>query len=232
MYRVLIVEDDPMVAMINAQYISRSKEFCAAGQCRNGKEALAFLEENEVDLIVMDVYMPQMDGFETLRQIRNKHISVDVIMVTAANDRESLDDALQLGVIDYLVKPFTFDRFRIALDKYITQTTALRELETLNQKNIDFIIDRARKRAEETYPKGIQSQTLRMVEEYMGKHAENWLTGDRIAEEIGLTSVTVRRYLNYLAEAGVLSAEMNYETGGRPCMLYKMAAKKDGENAF
>ena len=226
MYRVLIVEDDPMVAMINEQYINRSKDFCAVGQCRNGKDALAFLEEHEVDLIVMDVYMPQMDGFETLRQIRNRHIDVEVIMVTAANDRDSLDDALQLGVIDYLVKPFTFDRFRIALDKYITQTTALRELDTLNQKNIDFIIDRARKKAEDIYPKGIQSKTLRMVEEYMENHAGEWLTGDSIAEKISLTSVTVRRYLNYLVETGILTAEMNYETGGRPCMLYKMAVKK------
>lgn len=226
MYRVLIVEDDPMVALINEQYINRSKNFCSVGQCRNGKDALAFLEEHEVDLIVMDVYMPQMDGFETLRQIRNRHISVEVIMVTAANDRDSLDDALQLGVIDYLVKPFTFDRFRIALDKYITQTTALRELDTLNQKNIDFIIDRARKKAEDIYPKGIQSKTLRMVEEYMENHAGEGLTGDSIAEKIGLTSVTVRRYLNYLVETGILTAEMNYETGGRPCMLYKMAVKK------
>ena len=174
----------------------------------------------------MDVYMPQMDGFETLRQIRNRHISVEAIMVTAANDRDSLDDALQLGVIDYLVKPFTFDRFRIALDKYITQTTALRELDTLNQKNIDFIIDRARKKAEDIYPKGIQSKPLRMVEEYMENHAGEWLTGDSIAEKISLTSVTVRRYLNYLVETGILTAEMNYETGGRPCMLYKMAVQK------
>lgn len=226
MYRVLIVEDDPMVAMINEQYINRSKDFSSVGQCRNGKDALAFLEEHEVDLIVMDVYMPQMDGFETLRQIRNRHISVEAIMVTAANDRDSLDDALQLGVIDYLVKPFTFDRFRIALDKYITQTTALRELDTLNQKNIDFIIDRARKKAEDIYPKGIQSKTLRMVEEYMENHAGEWLTGDTISEKISLTSVTVRRYLNYLVETGILTAEMNYETGGRPCMLYKMAVKK------
>ena len=226
MYRVLIVEDDPMVALINEQYINRSKDFSSVGQCRNGKEALAFLEEHEVDLIVMDVYMPQMDGFETLRQIRNRHIDVEVIMVTAANDRDSLDDALQLGVIDYLVKPFIFDRFRIALDKYITQTTALRELDTLNQKNIDFIIDRARKKAEDIYPKGIQSKTLRIVEEYMKNHAGEWLTGDTISEKISLTSVTVRRYLNYLVETGILTAEMNYETGGRPCMLYKMAVKK------
>ena len=221
MYRVLIVEDDPMVAMINEQYVKRSKGFCVVGKCRNGKEALEFFQNDEADLVVMDVFMPQMDGFETLRQIRNRQISVDAIMVTAANDRDSLNEALQLGVIDYLVKPFTFERFRIALDKFTAQTTALRELDTLNQKNIDFIIDQAHKKSEDMYPKGIQQKTLDLITEHMKNNPGVWLTGDEIAEQVNLTSVTVRRYLNYLVEKGMLTGEMNYETGGRPCMLYK-----------
>ena len=121
MYKVLIVEDDPMVAMINEQYISRNKQFCVVGKCKDGKSALEFLEKNSVDLIVLDVFMPYTDGFETLRQIRKKKISADAIMVTAANDRDSLEEALHLGVVDYLVKPFTFDRFRMAMDKFIAQ---------------------------------------------------------------------------------------------------------------
>ena len=56
----------------------------------------------------------------------------------------------------------------------------------------------------------------------MEEHREVWLTGDAIAEKIGLTSVTVRRYMNYLAETGKVVGEMNYETGGRPCMLYRV----------
>ena len=71
MYRVLIVEDDPMVSMINEQYIKRNKNFEIVGKCSDGSSALEFLEHNEVDLLVLDVYMPHMDGFETLRRIRN-----------------------------------------------------------------------------------------------------------------------------------------------------------------
>ena len=221
MYKVLIVEDDPMVAMINEQYIKRSHDFCVVSKCRNGREALEYLAGNEVDLLVMDVYMPQMDGFETLRQIRNRQISVSAIMVTAANDRNSLEEALQLGVLDYLVKPFTFERFRIALDKYIAHATALKEFDTLNQKNIDFIMDRAHQIANDSYPKGIQQKTLELIINHLQENAGTWLTGDEISERIGLTSVTVRRYLNYLMESGKLSGEMDYETGGRPCMRYK-----------
>ena len=222
-YKVLIVEDDPMVAMINEQYVNRHKTFRVIAKLKDGQSALEYLEQHDVDLIVLDVYMPLMDGFETLRQIRKNKKSVDVIMVTAANDRTSLEEALHLGVVDYLVKPFTYDRFRIALDKYVAQIAALKTLDTLNQKNIDFIIENAYKKGEELRPKGIQEKTLETILEEMKKHPSKWMTGDELAECIGLTGVTVRRYLNYLAEKGTLLSEIDYETGGRPCMRYRLA---------
>ncbi len=225
MYQVLIVEDDPMVAMINEQYLKHNKEFHVAGVCRDGKSALEFLEKQSVDLIILDVFMPHMNGFETLHQIRKQKTHIDVIMVTAANDKESLEEALRLGIIDYLVKPFTFERFQMALEKYIAQVGALNQLETLNQKNIDFIIEHTRKKNEDLHPKGIQDKTLQIIMEQMRKMKEQWLTGDEIAEMTGLTGVTVRRYMNYLAEAGMVASEMNYETGGRPCMLYGLIQK-------
>ena len=222
-YKVLIVEDDPMVSMINEQYVNRNKAFRVVKKCKDGKSALEYLENNDVDLIVLDVYMPLMDGFETLRQIRKNKKSVDIIMVTAANDRASLEEALHLGVVDYLVKPFTYDRFRIALDKYVSQVAALKDLDTLNQKNIDFIIENAHKKSEELYPKGIQEKTLQTILDEMKKNPSKWMTGDEIAEGIGLTGVTVRRYLNHLTEKGILLSEIDYETGGRPCMRYKLS---------
>ena len=223
MYKILIVEDDPMVAMINEQYIKKNKNFELVGKCSNGAAALEFLEHNEVDLLVLDVYMPQMDGFETLRRVRNKQITVDAIMVTAANDRSSLEEALHLGVVDYLVKPFTFDRFQMALEKYISQNSALKDVETLNQKNIDHIIDNARKKSEVLHPKGIQEKTTELILEYLKENSGRSFTGDEIAEKVGLTGVTVRRYMNYLAESGRVIGKMNYETGGRPGMKYRIS---------
>lgn len=222
MYKVLIVEDDPMVAMINEQYIKRNKNFEIIGKCNDGLSALDFLQNNAVDLLILDVFMPKMDGFETLRRVRNKQITVDAIMVTAANDRESLEEALHLGIVDYLVKPFTFDRFQMALEKYIAQNNALKDIDTLNQKSIDHIIDNSRKKSEDLFPKGIQEKTLELIKEYLRANANCWFTGDEIAEKVGLTGVTVRRYMNYLAESGRVIGEMNYETGGRPCMRYKV----------
>lgn len=222
MYKVLIVEDDPMVAMINEQYIKRNKNFTVVGKCTDGASALDFLKKNEVDLLVLDVYMPHINGFETLRKIRNEQITVDAIMVTAANDRESLEEALHLGVVDYLVKPFTFERFLMALQKYIVQNNALKDMDTLNQSSIDHIIENTRKKSEEIFPKGIQEKTLQLILEYLKSNKGKRFTGEEIANEIGLTAVTVRRYMNFLTETGRVVGEMNYETGGRPCMQYKI----------
>lgn len=223
MYTVLIVEDDPMVAMINEQFVSRHKDFKVIEKCVDGESALQYLEKNKVDLVIMDVYMPIMDGFETLRQIRKKQIEVDVIMVTAANEAESLKQGLHLGVVDYLVKPFTFERFKIALDKFLAQAEALKDLEKVNQKNIDFLIDNTRKTVDDLHPKGIQEKTMRMILDHLRENTNKWLTGDEIAEKVGLTGVTVRRYMTHLTETGLVMGDMNYETGGRPCMLYKIS---------
>lgn len=222
MYKVMIVEDDPMVAMINEQYIKRNKNFQIVEKCNDGNSALEFLENNKVDLLILDVYMPKMNGFELLRKIRNKQIIVEVIMVTAANDRDSLEEALHLGVVDYLVKPFTFDRFQMALEKYILQNKALKDINTLNQTSIDHIIDSSRKKNESLFPKGIQEKTLQLILDYLKENRSIWYTGDEIAQIVGLTGVTVRRYMNYLAETGRVTSEMNYETGGRPCMRYQI----------
>ena len=220
MYNVLIVEDDPMVAMINEQYVNRHKDFKVVGKCKDGELALSYIQENPVDLIILDVFMPRMNGFETLRELRKEHKSVDVIMVTAANDRESLKEALHLGIVDYLVKPFTFDRFKIALDKFISQKKLLQDFDTLNQSNIDFIIDKTKKTSQEVFPKGIQDKTLQAILSCLKNNRSKEITSDFISEQTGLTSVTVRRYMSYLEENGTVIGELNYETGGRPCMYY------------
>ena len=220
MYNVLIVEDDPMVAMINEQYVNRHKDFKVVGKCKDGELALSFIQENPVDLIILDVFMPRMNGFETLRELRKEHKSVDVIMVTAANDRESLEEALHLGIVDYLVKPFTFDRFKIALDKFISQKKLLQDFDTLNQSNIDFIIDKTKKQPQDIFPKGIQDKTLQAILSCLKNNRSKEITSDFISEQTGLTAVTVRRYMSYLEENGTVIGELNYETGGRPCMYY------------
>ena len=229
-YKVLIAEDDPMVAMINEQYVLKNPDFTVAGSCRNGKDALEFLAGNKVDLIVLDVFMPYMDGIETLKKIRELNIQTEVIMVTAANDTTTLERTMNMGVVDYLIKPFALERFLIALEKFAAKASTLKNKEgILDQNSIDSIISGGANKAAETVPtisqknnlpKGIQLKTLKTIEEYFKKNP-NLQSGDTVAGKLGLSIVTVRHYLNYLVENHKLEETVNYETGGRPCMLYK-----------
>lgn len=221
MYKVMIVEDDPMVAMINEQFINRCSGFKVASKCSNGEEALAMLEEASADLVIMDVYMPRLDGIETLKKIREKDIPVSVIMVTAANDNKTVEEAIRLGAVDYLVKPFTFDRFRQSLEKFRSSRQMLGTESALNQRNIDILLGNIAPAPQEQEPKGIQDKTRSRLMDCLAA-SEDWLTGEEISERTDLSVVTVRKYMNYLVDIGEVQGRMNYETGGRPCMLYKL----------
>lgn len=223
-YRVLIVEDDPMVAMINEQYVKQNKNFTVNTICRNGEEALNFLEGNKIDLIVLDVYMPVMDGVETLKRIRDKKISSEVIMVTAANDTNTLEQTMHLGVLDYLIKPFTLERFLVALEKFLSQKETLKQNSIIDQNCIDRLMTqigtRDKKIKPTEYPKGINKKTLSSMIEYFNENP-GWHSVDMIAEKLKISIVTVRHYMNYLVQQKSIVEDINYETGGRPCMLYK-----------
>jgi len=221
MYEVLIVEDDPMVAMINRQYVSQNPHFHVAAVCGDGASALEYLLNNAVHLVILDVYMPRDDGLALLRKLRAHQLPVSVIMVTAANDTATIEEALRLGIVDYLVKPFAGERFQQALDKFLGRQEAFQELSALDQQHIDRLIGSA-DRAPEQLPKGIQSQTLEMICAALEEEHTFELTAEEIADRIGLSRVTVRRYMNYLLDSGMLLGRMNYETGGRPCMLYRL----------
>lgn len=224
MYKVMIVEDDPMVAMINEQFVNRSGEFSVAYKCNNGEDALKILDGSPVDLIIMDVYMPRLDGIETLKKIREKDIPVSVIMVTAANDNKTVEEAMRLGAVDYLVKPFTFDRFKQALEKFRSNQQVLNADRALDQRNIDILLGNAAVSRQEQEPKGIQDKTKAKLMDCLAVSGE-WLTGEEISEMTEFSVVTVRKYMNYLVDTGEVQGRMNYETGGRPCMLYRVPLK-------
>ena len=223
MYNVLIVEDDPMVAMINEQYVCKNKNFKVVKSCRNGQEAIDFLDAgSQVDLIIMDVFMPYMDGIEALKKIREKKIDSEVIMVTAANDPATLEETMHLGVIDFLIKPFAYERFQVALEKFAAKTEAFRGADsTIDQQYVDSLISSpgGAFTGDKELPKGIQEKTLKLLKDYMDK-SDGWIPGDKIAEDVGLSGVTIRHYMAYMMEKHEIRGTINYSTGGRPSMLY------------
>lgn len=233
MFKVIIVEDDPMVAQINRGYIEQIPGLAVCAVLSNGKKALEYFQENTADLAILDVYMSEMNGMDLLKSMRGQGLGTDVIMVTAANDARQIDEMLRLGVVDYLVKPFTAARFREAVEKFVFRQRALHSAggEAVDQSVIDKLTGSV-KNAEtlrNTGPdqgcalpqKGLQQQTLDLILGCLRTSGNLFRSCDSIAGQAGLSKVTVRRYLNHLAECGMIESIIDYDTGGRPSVKYK-----------
>lgn len=228
MIKVVIVEDDLMVAAINKQYIQKTPGLDVVATFHNGKDAWEFLKNTEVQLLILDLYMPNISGLELLQKIREAKYQTDVIMVTAANDVESLDTALHLGILDYLVKPFKYERFSKAIDKYLLKNKMIKSGINFKQEDVDELINLRQGASEEKQmelSKGLQDKTIYLIRGYMNERKNEFLTSEEISAETGLSKVTVRRYMNYFIESNEVISEVDYRTGGRPSIKYKMLDK-------
>ena len=156
MYTVVIVEDDPMITELNRRYAEKDGRFTVAQTFSQPRRALYWLRHNAADLVILDFYMPQMNGLEFLRAVRAAGIEADVIMITAANDAATVEALTRLGVLDYLVKPFAYERFRRALDAFCLRRQAMRG-GSLDQQALDSLLHAAPPAA---LPKGMQPQKI------------------------------------------------------------------------
>lgn len=219
MYQTVIVEDDPTISLLHRTFLARDNRFALAHAFSNGHEALEWLLHHTADLIILDVYMPRMTGLELLRTLRMERIGIDVIMVTAANDSKMVDALLKLGVTDYLVKPFAASRFQQALDTFCQHREAVSH-DNVSQQELDALFPSAAPAV--SIPKGLQTRTLDRIRACLRQISQAGATCETIADCSGFSTVTVRRYLTYLVSQGEAVTQVNYDTGGRPCMLYRL----------
>ena len=219
MYQTVIVEDDPTISLLHRTFQARDNRFALAHAFSNGHEALEWLLHHTADLIILDVYMPRMTGLELLRTLRMEGIGIDVIMVTAANDSKTVDALLKLGVTDYLVKPFAASRFQQALDTFCQHREAVSH-DNVSQQELDALFPSAAPAV--SIPKGLQTRTLDRIRACLRQIPQAGATCETIADCSGFSTVTVRRYLTYLVSQGEAVTQVNYDTGGRPCMLYRL----------
>lgn len=228
MYQVVIVEDDPMVAMLNRRYTEKDPRFQVCRECPDGRAALEYLRSHPADLVILDMYMPQMDGMDVLRQLRAAGVSTDVIMITAASDTATVEAAMRLGVVDYLVKPFEYDRFCQALDAFDRRRQAIRA-QSVNQQQLDELLHRGpaaaapaeEKPEDKPLPKGLQPKTLEAICACLQANPQG-LTCEQLAMKTGFSAVTARHYVHYLVECGRADSRVDYSTGGRPSVIYTL----------
>ena len=221
MIKVLIVEDDPMVAEINKGDIESVSDYIVVGVCKDGLEAIKFLEKNTIALAVVDIYMPKLDGISLIKELRKHQIKTDIILVTASNDTEDISTALKYGAVDYLVKPFKYDRLVQTLENYKERHYTFANKQAVEQEEIDRIIKTIR--TKHALPKGMQEKTLTTIlKQLNNKYAKKEFGAEDLSEELGISSVTIRRYLDYLESIRKVKSEIKYGSVGRPKFIYRV----------
>lgn len=223
MIRVLIVDDDPMVAELNRRYVESVPGFQVVSVLNNGEDALKALKTSHVELLILDVYMPKLDGISLLEEMRKNLIKTDVILVTAAKEVNEIDKALKLGAVDYLIKPFDRERIKKSLNNYIDRYKLIHGKDTLAQEDIDKITNVSNAASENAMGKGLHKGTLRRIKAFMEKNNDRFLTAEEVSESMGLSKVTIRRYLEFLASNDEVETEIEYGSIGRPSYLYRIS---------
>ena len=217
--KILIIEDDLCIAEIHRRNITKIDGFEVVGIATTKSEAETLLEVLKPQLVFLDVYLPDGNGLDILRTLRQQEYNSDVILITADRYVSTLQQAMHGGVVDYLLKPVVFSRLEMALTKYALQKNQLHTVQDLDQGLVDSMLAANNKNTSTTVlPKGIDALTLNKVRDLFESLPA--ITADKAGELIGASRTTARRYLEHLISAGELQAELNYGSVGRPERTY------------
>jgi response regulator of citrate/malate metabolism len=226
-FKVLIVEDQEAAAEVLQIYIERVTGFRVAGRARTGADGLQQLSGGGIDLILLDIYLPDMSGLEVLRRIRSAGSTVDVIAVTRARDLSVVQAAVSFGAMQYLVKPFTFATVRTKLERYQAYRAVLGENDLLlAQQEVDQLMNTLHETAADDLPKGISAESLQMVVAALRDSEDvSGMSAAEVAGSSGSSRVTARRYLEYLVTSGVVVRSARYRSAGRPEVEYRLVPR-------
>ncbi|WP_245622832.1 response regulator [Lysinibacillus contaminans] len=223
---VIIVEDDLDAVNIYKHFTNQLEGFHVIATTSSGTQTLQMLNMIQPHLILLDVFLPDMNGIELLREIRKKYRGIDVIMITAANDTETVSEAIRGGAFGYLIKPIIIDKLVATLNKFKTVRENLHKNNSINQEHVDLLFQSNQKDVPEqvekkaSYPKGIDKHTLKLVRNHT-QVLETSVSVDELSQIVGISYSTMRRYLEYLVSLDEMEVENDYGNVGRPERKYK-----------
>ncbi len=219
---VLVVDDDFMVAEIHRRFVDAVEGFRAVGVARTGADALTAAQDLRPDLILLDVYLPDMTGLEVLRRLRSAGEAVGVIMITAARELDTVSGALHGGAADYLIKPFEFPQLRAKLEAFAARAEALLSDRGADQSLIDSLFGAPGAGAprRQVLPKGLGAETGQLVLDAVRGAGE--VSAAECADLVGISRVSARRYLEHYLQTGALELRLQYGVG-RPERRYRSA---------
>lgn len=227
MINVLIVEDDPMVSEINEKFLKKVEGFKLINSVNSLEKAKEVILANEIDLILLDVFFPQGKGIDLLKWIRLENLKCDAILITADRNTETIEEAFRYGAVDYLVKPFIFNRFKEALLQFRSRKNSFKNIDSMDQGIIDKYTMKENKHVIEYDEyigdiKGFNQYTYEKILEGISDMKDNPFTSEQMAKNIGVSRITARRYLDYLEKEEKLMVEMEYGKVGRPKNKYRI----------
>jgi response regulator of citrate/malate metabolism len=217
---VLVVDDDFMVAEIHRRFVENVAGFRAVGVARTGAEALDATRTLRPHLILLDVYLPDMTGLDVLQRLRSEGDRVDVIMITAARELDTVRGALDGGAADYLIKPFEFPQFQAKLQSYAARADALQSADGADQTLIDALFGGPSVTPSKVLPKGLGAETGELV--LAAVRAAGEVSAAECADLVGISRVSARRYLEHYLGTGALELRLQYGVG-RPERRYRMS---------
>jgi response regulator of citrate/malate metabolism len=219
---VLVVEDEEIAASAHAAFVARVSGFHVVGVARSSVEARRMLRAHpETDLLLLDMHLPDGHGLDLLQRLRMEGHLCDAIAVTSARDIDVVKRAVAVGVVQYLLKPFTFAGLRGKLEQYATYREQLRSAEqAVVQDEVDQLLGLLRPPGDPAgLPKGMSPETLRLVTGRL-RSAAGAESALEVAKAIGTSRVTARRYLEHLADSGLVERQSRYGRSGRPEVEY------------
>ncbi|MFP5310818.1 MAG: response regulator [Actinomycetes bacterium] len=229
--RVLIVEDEAIASAAHAAYVERLEGFELAGAAPDGQSALRLLNDavaagQPVELVLLDMNLPDLHGLDIARRMRSAGILADIIAITAVRELAIVRSAVAIGVVQYMIKPFTFATFSDKLENYrqfrqqLAGSSAGTGKGGASQSEVDRAFASLRTPSDLPLPKGLSTATLGSVREYLRGRPEA-VSATEVMDALGMSRVTARRYLEYLADAGTVDRTARYGTPGRPENEYR-----------
>ncbi|WP_254406068.1 response regulator [Streptomyces sp. AC627_RSS907] len=226
---VLVVDDDFMVARVHRAFVERVAPFRVLGVAGTGEQALSAVGELRPDLVLLDLYLPDVFGLDVIPRLRAAGHDCDVMVISAAREAEAVRGAVRHGVVDYLLKPFEFEDLRVRLERYAVQRGRLLGTVVRSQADVDRVLAKAAVPAASVpaLPKGMSVETAELVERTL-RDADGTLSASECAALTGVSRVSARRYLEYFHTVGSADVSLRYGVAGRPERRYRFRGQRTG----
>lgn len=228
MISVLVVDDDFRVAKIHSSFVSRVDGFQVVGLAHSGADTMRLVKQVEPDLILLDLYLPDVFGLDLLNQLRVQGLRSDVIVISAGNESTTVQQAVQLGVTNYLLKPFKFADLQQRLKDYQQQRSSRPSRRLGDQSEIDRLFGRPGTSLLDQLPKGLSPETATLILTEIAE-SPSGLSASECASQVGVSRVSARRYLEHYASQGLMSVSLRYGSAGRPERRYALSRRPTDE---